>query len=225
MLLLMAGLPAVADIAGLSNTGFGVWTVSGPGITGTILASVISTAPGAWVGNTSTSKWIGPQPNAENGNPPQTGDEGCSPNCNYTYQMSFWVASLDPSAALYANWASDNALLYVNVVNKSGPGLFSTGLDNTLADQASYGSFHTLDLSSGLALGENTLDFVVNNFGYAAQYPGDPNQGWSGANPTGLQVQFTGEGLTVPEPDAVVLLPLMGGALIGLARLFKRRSA
>jgi hypothetical protein len=226
-LFLLAGLPALADVSGISNTGINVsggldlsWTVSGPGITGTSAASLVTSQPGSWLADTADSSWIGPQADANAGNPPQIGDQTCTPNCNYTYTTSFWISSTSGTPTLNLNWVADNGLVDVNVNGIDN----TTGLPTNTTDlnESYFNQFQSFTITGGgLKLGLNTLEFEVNNFGY-------PSTGWTGGatNPTGLQVQFvSASNLTVPEPSAFVLLPLMLGALFALVGLRKRLTA
>lgn len=224
----LVGSPVFADIGiqGLYNTGLDSsghllaqgaidphYTVTGPGIptTQALVANYVWPVGGAWVGNTATSQWVAPQADAAQGNPPQPGDQSCSPNCNYIYQTVFWISALPGSQpTLSLKWSSDNNLLNVKVNGTDNLTALTTGTDGQ-----TYAAFHDVSVTGGFQLGANTLDFVVNNFGYGTS-------GWSSNNPTGLQVQFVDANFTVPEPSAVVLFVAMTSLLFAGWSIRKR---
>ena len=120
---------------------------------------------GTWLANGPTSKWLSPQASQAVGNAAG----------NYTFRTTFDLTGLEPATALLSlRVTSDNALtaIYLNGV---ATGL-SYGGDFTTLSSAST-------LSSGFVDGLNTLDFVVNNGGPAA-------------NPTGFRAEISGTALT-----------------------------
>jgi hypothetical protein len=218
-LVLMAGVPAVAGVIQVYGTGLNASSgllnpgdidphyvlVSGSPIPGPAYAN---TPFSGWVGNTASSQWIGPVANVNSGAPPQPGAEGCAANCNYDYRTTFDLTGLNPGTALLAgSWATDNSgQIWLNGVPTS----------NTLVEPG-YHALFSFSITSGFVAGVNTLDFIVNNFGYP---PGDPNgPGFPSTNPTGLQVEFTTAQASVPEPGTIgMVLTVLVGLAVGVRR-------
>jgi len=121
----------------------------------TIIASVVGpsnafavAANPDWIPNSSTSKWIGPTPDA--------GSAGI-PGGNFTYRTTFDLSGLNPTTAvLQGNFASDNTTTDI-LING-----ISTGITNP---SEQFSSFTPFSITSGFANGINTLDFVVTEEG------------------------------------------------------------
>jgi MYXO-CTERM domain-containing protein len=149
-----------------------------------------------WLANTSTSKWIGPIANQSNVNAePVAG--------NYTYRLSFVcadsVSGTCASTTLSGNWTSDNI---GTILFNGGSAGVSGSPDMSLASFTPFGI-------SGLTVGTNTLDFVVNNSG-------------STNTATGLRVEVAANVSGVPEPGTM-MLGAIGLLAVGLLRR-RRRS-
>jgi hypothetical protein len=101
-----------------------------------------------WLGDNSTSAWIGPNND--------TADDG--PVGSYTYRTTFDLTGLNPATAnLSGQWSTDNNGL--NILINGIPTGFFTGF-TSFSD-----GFSAFTISSGFVSGINTLDFVVNNGG------------------------------------------------------------
>ena len=121
--------------------------------------------PGTWLLNGPSSKWIAPRAD-------QSGVTNTSnlPG-DYTYETSFDLTGYDLSQlTVVGGWAVDNTGTDI-LLNGSSLGLTSPG----------FGSFapFTLTEANGLVAGPNTVDFIMNNAGTAA-------------NPTALRVNLRG---------------------------------
>lgn len=98
-----------------------------------------------WLGDSSTSAWIGPT-----GATDLTGGAG-----NYDYRTTFTLSATDAAVASIAGrWSVDNAGVDI-LLNGA-----STG--NNAAD---FQSFYNFSINNGFVAGVNTLDFIVNNAG------------------------------------------------------------
>lgn len=132
---------------------------------------------GPWLLPTETSKWIGPTPdtNAEPG--------------NYHFRYTFDIAGFDPETVFVAgDWSSDNAALDI-LVNGASTGKNTGG---------NFGAWVPFLIEGGFVEGENTLEFVVNNAGDAA-------------NPAGLRIEnFRGGAVAVNVPTQIVTQPRGG---------------
>jgi hypothetical protein len=102
-----------------------------------------------YIGDDSSSAWIGPNNDSEvNG-----------PVGSYDYRTTFSLAGLNPATALITGgWSSDNngLQILINGVDTGNPG--------TSFSQFSIG-FASFSISSGFDPGVNTIDFIVNNGG------------------------------------------------------------
>ena len=148
-----------------------------------------------WLADSSTSKWIGPIANQSNFNAePAAG--------NYTYRLTFTcadsISGTCASTSLSGNWTSDNI---GTILFNGGSGGVSGSPDMSLSSFTPFGI-------SGLVVGTNTLDFVVNNAG-------------STATATGLRVEVAANVSGVPEPSTM-MLGAIGLLAVGLLR--RRRS-
>lgn len=158
---------------------------------------------GAWMQDSSTSKWISP-----------TADQSTFPDYPgsgvYDYRTTFDLTGFDPATAIITGqWETDNSGLDI-LIN----GL-STG--NTHVTPPTYNIFSSFTISSGFQSGINTLDFIVDNA--AVGNPADPGL----INPTGLRVELSGTVNAVPEPSTL-LLSLVGGTLVLGGRARKKRQ-
>lgn len=98
-----------------------------------------------WVGDNSTSAWIGPT-----GATDLTGGTG-----DYDYRTTFTLSAQEAAGAtITGNWSVDNS--GVDIL------LNGTSTRNTATD---FSSFYKLSISAGFVAGVNMLDFVVNNAG------------------------------------------------------------
>ncbi len=146
-----------------------------------------------WLADSLTSKWIGPIADESGGN--------VGPG-NYTYRITFTCADAPgtpcASTNLSGNWTSDNIGTILHNGSSSGVG---GSPDMSL-------SMFTAFSISGLTVGTNTLDFIVNNAG-------------STNTPTGLRVEVGVAATGVPEPGTM-MLGALGLLTVGLLR--RRRS-
>ena len=118
---------------------------------------VQTNVPGAWLANSSSSKWVGPLADtiAADGST----DEGEGAGV-YVYRTQIDLTNFDPNTVqITGGWASDNAGLALRVNG------VATGLTNTA--QFPVLTPFTIDIvnAPGLVAGVNTLDFVVENAG------------------------------------------------------------
>jgi len=108
--------------------------------------------PGAWLANSSASKWIAPRAATDAA---AAGD--------YTYRLSFDLTGLDPaSASISGRWTSDNA----------GADILINGVSTGNANAGNFDAFTAFSINSGFVAGINTLDFRVNNAGPAPGFTG-----------------------------------------------------
>ncbi len=124
-----------------------------------------------WLDDSYLSAWI--SPTADTNGP---GDFEDVPN--FVYRTTFDLTGVDINGlSIEGQWSSDNGGLDI-LVNG-----VSLGWVNT----AQFGAFTPFTLDTGFVAGINSLDFLVNNAGT------DPN-------PTGLRVEFEGNGGPKPPP-------------------------
>ncbi|MHC1762959.1 MAG: immunoglobulin domain-containing protein [Verrucomicrobiia bacterium] len=144
-----------------------------PGPTAAVLNDAWPVQAGVWVVHGPDSKWIAPQADQSVGNAP--GD--------YVYRTTFDLTGHDPARIqLVGAWAVDNAGTDIRV-NGTSTGITSAG----------FNSLTPFTISSGFVAGINTLEFLVNNAGDAA-------------NPTGLRVDL--KAISVAPPSADVELEI-----------------
>lgn len=109
-------------------------------------ATVETGIPGAWLANSATSKWIGPQANTS-----------ASAVGDYVYRTVIDLTGRDPSTLIInGQWASDNTGTDIQVNGHS------TGNPQGLT----FAGFTTFDIygTNGLFVaGKNNIDFLVNN--------------------------------------------------------------
>jgi hypothetical protein len=102
---------------------------------------------GPWLGDDSSSAWIGPISDSY-----LDGPSGW-----YFYQTTFSLTGLDPAtASITGQWSTDNEgiEILINGINTGTP-----------ADYAQFGGWESFHISSGFQAGVNTIDFIVNNDG------------------------------------------------------------
>ena len=124
--------------------------ISTPG--GTSDVRVISSASGfpigPWLGDNSSSRWIGPNNDAQ-----LNGNVGA-----FVYRATFDLTGLNAASALINGlWTTDNNGLDI-LIN-------GVGLGYTTAGGQFAAGFAAFQVTSGFVAGINTLDFVVNNGG------------------------------------------------------------
>ena len=108
---------------------------------------VEGTINAAWIPNTTTSKWVGPDAN----------DGGSFSGGNYslTYRTTVDLTGFSAaSAAITGRWATDNTGVDI-LLNGVSKGLTSTG----------FSAYSNFALSSGFVSGVNTIDFSWANSG------------------------------------------------------------
>jgi len=149
-----------------------------------------------WLANSSTSRWISPQPNYTSG---QTDPVG-----TVTFQTTFDLTGFVPStASIQFQVAADNQLNAVRI------NATTTGITALWYDHFS-GPF---TINSGFVAGINTLSFDVYN------WPFPEVEGWW--NPTALRVEIlSAEAQLIPEPATWLLV---GAGLAGCL-LYRRRK-
>lgn len=96
-----------------------------------------------WLGDNSTSAWIGPTGATDLNGPVGT----------YDYRTTFSLSALDaPHASIAGQWAVDNAGIDILLNGKS-----------TGATANDFQSFYNFSITGGFIGGTNTLDFIVTN--------------------------------------------------------------
>jgi hypothetical protein len=150
-----------------------------------------------WIGDSTTSAWIGPA--------------GTAPADDYTYQTTFDLTGLDPATAILSGqWATDNAgVLVLNGV--------STGFTSPFGvaeGSYSFEVWHQFTINSGFVDGVNTLELVDNNADVA------------GLNPTGLRVEISGTAdVATPEPGTFGMFGLGSTAVFAILRRGRKVTA
>jgi len=146
-----------------------------------------------WVGDNTSSAWIGPDDPDINGPP---GD--------YEYSITFDLTGFDlDSVIIRGIWATDNG----------GLGIFLNGIDTGNFPSGGFTdtTLFTLSVADGETFnpGLNTLAFRMNNAGDAL-------------NPTGFRVEFLTATGIIPEPGSFALLATAAMAFIGRTRIRMR---
>jgi hypothetical protein len=109
-------------------------------------ATVETGIPGAWMANSATSKWIGPQANTS-----------ASAVGDYVYRTVIDLTGRDPSTLIInGQWATDNTGNDIQVNSHS------TGNGKSLAFD-SFTAFNIYGTNGLFVAGTNTVDFLVNN--------------------------------------------------------------
>lgn len=180
------------------------YTLTAP--SGTNITLVRTSAGGfpipPYLGDNSTSAWIGPNSTSLNG-----------PGGLYDYQTTFSLAGFNPStASISGQWSSDNAGIEI-LLN----GVDTGNLGNPYGSPGSYSYEHWVSfvINSGFLAGLNTLDFIVQNGNGADDQFG----------PTALRVEMIGSAIATPLPAALPLFASGLGALGLLGWRRKRKNA
>lgn len=160
-------------------------------------ATVGTSIPSVWTGNTSSSQWIGPEANLNTANPIGS----------YDYRTSFTLASnLSASTvAILGQIAADD---YVSI------------LVNGVQEYNNYGTFRNFSsfaLTSGFTAGANTIDFIVTNAPNVGPSPTGLQVNVTSATATANAV--------VPEPASVVMVSLGGMIAAGFGLRRRRATA
>jgi PEP-CTERM motif-containing protein len=156
---------------------------------------LVTQFPPNWLGNTATSKWVGPRADASWDAQQPTGNQNVG---IYIYETHFTVPSnaILSTAQLTGQLAVDNQL--TDVILNGNHLHITTPLKGSNPEDLGYSTqFYPFSITSGFQVGTNVLDFFVANLF-------DTN----GPNPTGLQVQLSGTVNTlapIPEPGTLVL--------------------
>lgn len=189
-----------ASITGLVNTGTSTsgsqdtnYALNGSGF-GYITQDNIWPV-GAWIANTTTSKWITPSL-----------DQGASfdatSNGIYSWKLSFDLTGFNASTASFSGqFAADNSA----VVKLNG---------NVLGNSAGYSSFSAFSANSGFNSGANTLEFVVTNLAQNGGNPTGLRVEFTASNVT-----------AVPEPETYAMLLAGLGLMGAISRRRAQRNA
>lgn len=190
-----AGALSAAPITGLFNTGTSVtgttdnyWRIITPdGPAEVVLQSLY---PGTWVPASGSSGWVWRD---NQGQPTGTGANPLVYTFRYTFALT---SNLDPNTVLISGqWATDNEGNDI-LVNGVSTGQSSPG----------YTSFTGFSLNSNFRAGNNTIDFVVTDWG----------------NIGGFRLEWISADanlLATPEPSSMVLIALgLAGIVFGRVR-------
>ena len=149
---------------------------------GSSSAFTISSIPGSYIPNSSSSLWIWQQA------------DGLPQSVTRTFRTTFNLTGFDPNtASITGQWAADNFLdaILINGV--------SIGTIPNDPNGFNYISLTPFAINSGFTAGLNTLDFVVRDIGFISGFRVDSLSGT--AQPISQDV---------PEPSAVLGLVLLG---------------
>lgn len=209
--LIISSLSYAAAITGLCNTGKA--TCDGPFlpngsvdshytvVSGPVTGSTFVGAHPAWTSRDADSQWIGP-----------TNGTNQVPGGYYTYQTTFNASTTN--VMISGLWSADNAG-YDIILN--GKSLLNNGISGSgLFPYYGFDGVQTMTpftITSGFAIGTNTLDFVVQNGNFANDTTA----------PSGLRVSMTASAITsTPEPSTFALISFF---LVAGSALIWRRSA
>jgi hypothetical protein len=124
---------------------------------GNASAVVVSSLPGTYAPNTSTSTWVWQQGN------------GQPVNVTRTFVTTFDLTGVDPDTAVITGaWGTDNQGLAIklNGVNTGVTPLLGVIVDN-------FNHLHDFTISSGFVAGLNTLEFVIEDNGSVGAFRAD----------------------------------------------------
>jgi hypothetical protein len=137
---------------------------------------------GDWLANDAASQWVGPEP-------------GYSENCQapagvYDYRTSFDLTGVDPASVTLTFSLLADGFVQDVLVNGQSAGL-------VIPTPSSFVTWSgPFEISNQLALGTNTLDFIVASLQQ------------TGCNPSGLRVQISGALSGGGAPPEITLPPL-----------------
>lgn len=156
-----------------------------------------ATNNGAWLANSSVSRWMTP---ASNGNQ----SFNAAADGFYTYTIAFDLGKFVPGTASFnGRFAADNSVTSILL----------NGTQITQGGLGTFNSWTSFSASSGFVGGLNTLSFRVRNFAGV------------GVNPTGLRVEVLGSAYDpVPEPAGWAVL-VAGFGLVGAVLRHRRAVA
>lgn len=150
---------------------------------------------GAWIANTTTSKWITPLENQGASLDPVV-------DGTYTWSLSFNLAGFDATTASFSGkFAADNSA----VVKLNGVLIGSAN---------SFASYSNFSAASGFNSGLNTLDFVVTNIAQNSGNPTGLRVEFTASNVT-----------AVPEPETYAMLLAGLGLMGAISRRRAKRNA
>lgn len=150
---------------------------------------------GAWIANTTTSKWITPLENQGASLDPVV-------DGTYTWSLSFNLAGFDATTASFSGkFAADNSA----VVKLNGVLIGSAN---------SFASYSNFSAASGFNSGLNTLDFVVTNDAQNSGNPTGLRVEFTASNVT-----------AVPEPETYAMLLAGLGLMGAISRRRAKRNA
>jgi len=151
-----------------------------------------------WMPNQPTSRWIAPPLDESWGPDRPIGNQSAG---TYIYETRFTIPNdADLSTArITGQLAVDNQL--TGIILNGNRFDITTPLRGLNPENLGFSQFRPFSLTSSFVLGENVLDFVVENLF-------DTN----GPNPTGIQIQLEGTVNTAPEPGT---LALAGMGIVG----------
>lgn len=165
-------------------------------------STVFPIVAGPWLANSEESKWIGPVPDTNGG--PGT----------YVYRTEFVVpADVDPATVqVRGGWATDN----------NGTDILVNGTASGTVNTVQFPSLSAFALTSGFKSGTNTLDFVMENAGAAANPTGLRVEGLKAFGAKGgsteipvLQIERTGSSLVLSWPSSATGFHVIASANLG----------
>ena len=168
--------------------------ITNPQSTASTTALVQSTPPGAWITNSTTSKWIGPLANTQFAAAMST-DAGEGPG-TYVYRTQVDLTGQDanlPAIRIVGAWTSDNRGVAVRV----------NGVDSGIAEpsEGHFNLYRPFLINGGLVAGVNNIDFLVQNTDLTTGY-------------TGLRVDALNVVVVPPNTVASIIRQPKGGQAI-----------